>query len=215
MASMAEFVRGVFEEGRVVHRGPPFGPIEDRPEAIAALAEAFAVHRLDVAGPAIDFDAASALAAAGLLRRSSWFLLSRAEPGGVMDRELKLPPPPRTAAEHLSADLMLRFLPTIHRRARAFAPGDALAGILAEALRRWPLSGVLSDLEDGPEEVGDLGGHPGLALLYAERLAEDERPGWKPRAGAMMDQVERVLKGLGRGNSPLLRPERVEGVPLG
>jgi hypothetical protein len=60
-----------------------------------------------------------------------------------------------------------------------------LTRCLAELLRRWPLTGVLADLEDGPLAPVELGGHPGLLLLYAERLAESPRPAWVPRGPAL------------------------------
>jgi len=221
MATLADFLRDLLEEGRVVHRARPGDPGEDRSGATDILARAFAIHRLDVAGPPIAFDFASALAAADLLRRATWFLVNRSEPDEVLGRELTIAPAPRSASEHLSADLMLRFLPQVHRRARSASPGDRLASLLADALRRWPLSGVLSDLDDGPDDLGDLGGHPGLRMLYAERLARHEKPGWRPGGAAMMDQVECVFRGLGKGNSPLLRQARptaataAEGVARG
>jgi len=205
MGALADFLRGLFEDGRIAHRDRPPEVDEDRAGATSVLAAAFDLHRLDVAGPPIPFDAPSALAAGDLVRQASWFLVDRSEPVEAMARRLAMPPAPRTAAQHLSADLALRFLPQLHRRARALAASDRLQALLADVLRRWPLSGVLSDLEDGPDDVGDLGGHPGLRLLYAERVARSERPGWMP-SGAASDHVELVLQGLGKGRSPLLRP---------
>jgi hypothetical protein len=210
MASLGEFLQGLLDDGRVVFRARPEPSEEDRAGALAVLEPAFAVHRLDVAGSPIALDAPSALAASELVRQACWFLVSRSEPVEEMGRRLVLPRRPRSASEHLSGDLLFRFLPQVHRRARSIAPADRLSAILAEALRDWPLSGVLSDLEEGPADLGDLGGHPGLLLLYAERLARDEKPGWIPR-GAAMDYVELVRDGLGRGR-PAGRPE---GVGLG
>ncbi len=209
MASLGEFLRGLFDDGRVVFRGRPDPWEGDRPEALGVLELAFSDHRLDVAGPPIGFDAPSALAASELVRQACWFLVSRSEPAGEMERWLIVPPRPRSASEDLSADLAFRFLPQIYRRARSIAPGDRLTAILAGVLRDWPLSGVLSDLEEGPSEPG-LGGHPGLLMLYAERLSRAEKPGWVPR-GAAMDHLERVYHGLGRAR-PAPRPE---GVPIG
>jgi hypothetical protein len=218
MATLGDFLQGLFEEGRIVLKGRPVPSEADRPSAVARLEAAFAVHRLDVAGPPIPFDPASALAAAELVRQAGWFLVNRSEPVETMERRLVPPRPPRAASEHLSADLTFRFLPQIQRRARSISPGDLLSTFLADVLRAWPLSGVLSDIEDGPEDVGDLGGHPGLWMLYAERLARDEKPAWMPR-GAARGHVELVFLGLGKGRSPLLgRPSEAsasEGVVLG
>jgi hypothetical protein len=104
----------------------------------------------------------------------------------------------------------LRFLPQVHRRARAVAPDDRLAALLAGVLRQWPLSGVLSDVEEGPAAPPDFGGHPGLLLLYAERLARNEKPAWLP-AGPGLEYLELVLADLGRERSPLLAAARTDG----
>lgn len=217
MASLVDFLHDLLSDGRAVLRGRPFDPVDDRAGASAVLESAFADHRLDVAGLPIAFDGPSAMAAAGLVRLACWFLVSRSEPVDELDRRLAIPRPPRTASEHLSADLTFRFLPQIHRRARALAPGDRLPAILADVLRAWPLSGVLSDVEDGPAGSADLafGGHPGLQLLYAERLARHEKPAWMPD-GPAMEQVERVFLGLGRPRpSPRRRAHERDEVTLG
>jgi len=216
MATLVPFLQTLFTEGRIVLKGRP-EPVEaDRELALRELEAAFDVHRLDVAGTPIGFDAASALRASEIVRWSSWFLVNRSEPVQELERVLTLPRPPLTASEHLSADVTFRFLPQIYRRARSIAPGDRLARFLADLFRAWPLSGVLSDLAEGPRNLGDLGGHPGLWMLYAERLALDEKPAWMP-GGAIRDHVELVFNALGRGRSALLLPPVVAGeeVPLG
>ena len=216
MATLGEFLRNLLDEGRIVLKGRSVPLEADRPSALARLEAAFRVHRLDVAGPPIVFDADAALRAAELVRQAGWFLVNRSEPVEVMEATLAIPGVPRSAGEHLSADLTLRFLPQVQRRARSIAPGDRLSNLLADVLRAWPLSGVLSDIEEGPGEVGDLGGHPGLWMLYAERLARDEKPAWMPR-GDGREHVELIFQGLGKARSALLgRPtEAVEGVGLG
>jgi hypothetical protein len=215
MATLGEFLHELFREGQIVLRGRPVASESERAAALAVLAAEFTLHRLDIAGEPIAFDPTTALQAADLLRRAAWFLVNRSEPAEAMERALILPSPPKTASEHLSADLSFRFLPPIYRRARSIAPGDGLSTFLADLLRAWPLSGVLSDLAEGPAEVGDLGGHPGLWLLYAERLAADEKPAWMVK-GAARGHVELVFQGLGKGRSPLLATTMAaEGVALG
>jgi hypothetical protein len=85
-----------------------------------------------------------------------------------------------TPAHHLSADLMLHYLPQVLKRARGLDPSDPLIALLEDMLRRWPLSGVLSDVADAPIGSLDFAGHPGLLLLYAERLSANDRPAWRP-----------------------------------
>ena len=213
MATLAEFLHELFREGQIVLHGRPGDPEPERSSAVAVLAAEFMLHRLDVAGEPIPFDPDTAFWAADLLRRASWFLVNRSEPEEAVRRSLVPLRPPRTASEHLSADLTLRFLPAIYRRARSISPSDGLSTFLADLLRAWPLSGVLSDLAEGPAEVGDLGGHPGLWLLYGERLAIDEKPAWMVD-GPARGYVELVFQGPGQGASFLARDDggSTEGV---
>ena len=202
MPSHVEFVQRLLTSGRVVHHGRPSPVVEPSPAVLGLLEAAFDDHALDLAGPAIWFDAGSALRALELVRQASWFLVSRSEAPEEVERALTTSSVPRTASEHLSADLCLRFLPVLYRRARSMASSDRMTELLAEIFRRWPLSGVLADLEAGPGDVGDLGDHPGLWMLYAERLARAEKPGWMP-LGRGRDHVELVFRGLGKPRSPV------------
>src|SRR5262249_11921250 len=142
---------------------------------------------------------------------AAWYLVSHRETDAEMEAHLVLPNP-TTPSAHLSADLLLRYAPQIHRRACARASNDVLAGRLADALRRWPLCGVLGDLADGLLTDLDFGGHSGLLLLYAERLAEHFKPAWLPR-GRGRSYVELVWTTLGRDVALLqeLRAEAVAG----
>jgi MoxR-vWA-beta-propeller ternary system domain bpX4 len=198
MTPFAEFLTGLFDRGEIVFRAPP----RDRPsaQAVAILAEAFQAHAPNVAGPPIPFDPATATAAAEFLRQASWALVNRDEHAKELKRRLKLPGPPLTPSQHLSADLVLRYVPQILRRARGLDAADPLLEILAQVLRSWPLSGVLSDLAEGPLVPLDLGGHPGLLLLYAERCSDNDRPAWRtspPARAADYDELVRDQHGRG------------------
>ena len=103
-----------------------------------------------MAGPPIAFDPQIACAAAEFLRQASWALVSRDERLTDLEKRLKMPDSPLTPAQHLSADLTLRYLPQVLRAARGLDPSDPLVAAARERPRRWPLSGVLSDVEEGP-----------------------------------------------------------------
>jgi hypothetical protein len=170
---------------------------DGRREVLAVLRRAFAEYRLDVAGPLIELDEEAAAAAALFMARACWFAVSRDEPAEQVAHLLKPLAEPKTPAGHLSVDLTLRYLATVYRRVHSQSPDDVLTTRLAETLRRCPLTGVLSDVEDGP--TGDLtfGGHRGLELLYAERLAANYRPAWLPPAGRTREAVELVYQERG------------------
>jgi hypothetical protein len=183
MSAYHEFLTELFDHGRVVFRSPP-GPVSrPTPRAMAVLREAFVVHQLPLVGPVIAFDEETAGAAAELLRQAAWASVCRDERVAGLERRLAMPRSPRTPSEHLSADLCLRYLPQVARRARGLDSGDPMVGLLHAILSRWPLSGVLADTGDAPHGSLDFGGHPGLMLLYAERLLGNDRPNWRPKPG--------------------------------
>lgn len=199
MTAFHEFVTQLLGQGKIVFRSA--AAPQDRPSspAVAVLAEAFEVHRLSVAGPRIAFDAGVACAAAELVRRSSWAVVNHDDRVAELEKRLKMPDSPSTPAHHLSADLMLRYVPQILRRARGLDPFDPLVGLLASVLRQWPLSGVLSDVEEGPLGPVDFGGHPGLLMLYAERAIGKDRPAWRPaQPGPAWEYYELVCLEHGR-----------------
>jgi hypothetical protein len=198
MGSLDKFLARLLHEGRIVFRQRPApasstAAAKEKAQAAEVLERAYAAYRLDVAGPPIPFDAEVACAAGELVRRASWALIDHGERVEDLGRRVVMPHGPRGPSDHLSADLVLRFLPQVARRARAIDPSDRLLGLLSGVLRQWPLSGVLADLDEGPSTPLDLGEHPGLLLLYAERWARHGRAAWRP-AGRALDYVELVLR---------------------
>src|SRR5262245_59331591 len=137
MLAFAECLDHLLSEGEAVMDGPPVVPSAERAAALDVLERYHRLHALDVAGPPLPMQPAVALAAAEQVALACWRLLT---PEDVTP--LKLPArEPVPPAAHLSADLTLRFLPAVHRRAKMRAAGDPLVADIAELLRHWPLSG--------------------------------------------------------------------------
>lgn len=185
MASFLDFLEGLLKEGAAVLRSRPDIVAGEVHPVQRLLAAAYEDHRLDVAGAPIDFDASAALAAAKHFGLACWFFLHRGDPPDEIEKCLPPLPPPVSAAEHLSTDLVLRFAAQVHRRAKSLKPADILTKRLEQLLRDHPLSGVLADLDEGPSTPLRLGDHAGLQLLYAERLAQNLRPAWVPQGPAL------------------------------
>jgi hypothetical protein len=194
MTELSEFLDRLFADGDVVFPTAPrrASELDEPARALLRLAHADCVR--EVAGPALPFRPRVALSAAEFLRQACWFLVSRNEPPEQVERALELGDP-GDAADHLSADVVLRYLPLVERRARALAPDDLLSRRLADVLQRWPLSGVLSDVLGGPTTAPTFDDHPGLQMLYAERLAGAEKPNWLPpgKAREFVDLVRADL----------------------
>jgi hypothetical protein len=185
MPPFHDWLECVLTSGESVQDAPPDLPSAERTRLQARLRAAFDLDALDVGGPPISFDPDTATRAALALARACWLLVS-SEQGEVALSAGASP------SAHLSADVTLRFLPAVHRRARLRDPDRALTHSLDRLLRTWPLSGVLADLDGAPITVPDFA-HPGLQLLYAERLAVTRRAGWVPGAGAGREWAERVF----------------------
>lgn len=206
MSPLAEFLQPLLREGRVLLRAQPPDPAERPADAMTVLQGAYADCCLALAGPPLDFDADTALTAAKVVRQACWFLAHHDQPEEALHQALAMPHAPRTAAAHLAADLTLRFVPQIHRRARALDPADRLTELLAVLLRQWPLSGVLSAVEAEPLTPPEFEDHAGLRLLYAERWAAHAKPAWLPR-GRGFEYLELVWAELGKDPASLPRPE--------
>ena len=200
MANLYDFIEHLMSEGQIRYGERSSALREPESAALTLLQKAFMSYRLQVAGPLIPFDEEAALKAAELVRQAGWFLVSHDEPESELEKYVAMPGPPSTAAQHLSADLMLRYLPQLHRRVLALNPDDLLAKKLTTILREWPLSGVLANIEEGPTSSLQFEGHPGLCQLYAERLARHEKPGWMPD-GPALEYVDWVRQELGEARS--------------
>jgi hypothetical protein len=192
MSPFSTWLARVLSDGESVQDEAPHLSAADRPGVLATLRAAFDRHALDVAGPPIAFDPDAALGAAVALARACWLLVGGEGESPTVGVE------PHAAGAHLSADVCLRFLPAVLSRARVRAPEGEPAVALDRLLRTWPLSGVRADLDGVPATPLEFDGHPGLQLLYAERLIRTARPEWVPAAGTAREWVERVFAERGR-----------------
>jgi hypothetical protein len=182
-------LKRILEYGESFQDEPPvWRGVDVRP----LLDAAFRDHTLDVAGPPVAFDPAASEWAARLLADACWRLTSDDPSEPVPNRE------PDSPAAHLSADVTLRFLPAVYRRAKVRATDHPLVQELERAFRAWPLSGALADLGGNPTGPTDFGGHVGLQMLYAERVAATGRSGWVPADGSARDHVEYAYAERGR-----------------
>ena len=145
MTELSEFLDRLFADGDVVFQAAPMRMDAADEQSLLLLRAAHGDCVREIPGPTLPFRPAIALAAAEFLRQACWFLVSRNEPAGQVEQMLKLSAP-RDAADHLSGDVVLRYLPQVERRARALAPDDALSQRLTDVLQTWPLAGVLADV---------------------------------------------------------------------
>ena len=190
----AVWLERVLAHGESAQASAPEPAAEDRIEALPLLRAAHERRALSVAGPTLTFLPESAWQAVHLLAEACWKLVAESHATPVAAIGVIR----ATAADHLSVDLALRYLPAVYRRATTREHTAALAAELEPVLRKWPLSGVLADLDGEPTTAPDFDGHFGLQLLYAERLVKTARPGWIPKSDSAREWAERVFHERGR-----------------
>lgn len=204
MSDFEPWLRGVIENGESIQSGLPVLSVGDSAEVRRLLQGTFEFRAREVAGPRLSFDVEVSLWAADLLALACWRSVGGEGPPLPLDGERE----PTTPDAHLSADTILRFLPSVYRRVKNRGADDALVTELEAIARRWPLTGVLLDLEGPPTTSPVFAGHPGLQLLYAERFVENPRGEWLPPEGPGREWVERICVERGR-------PMPVPPAPLG
>lgn len=198
MSSTHCVLEQMLRRGEVILHVRPALSEAELPAIVDFLRSAYEEHRLTIAGPLLPFDSKAALAGAMFLLQSCWLLVSNNESAADIEKAVELPLNPNCPEAHLSADLCLRLLTTVYLRVRMRPPEDALHRGIVGVLRRWPLSGVRSGVADPPLGDTEFHNHPGLQLLYAERLSAALRPSWIPRAGRTREVVELVLQQQGK-----------------
>lgn len=180
MDPLGTFLRPLLEEGRVVVSAETPADTPVTAATVAILDHVFRAETLDLAGPPLAFDAAVAVGAARVFREACRAVYDPSQDEEELARRLTWEAHPESPDHHLAADLVFRFLPQVYRRARAVSPLGPLPTMLQRLLADWPLSGVLAALDDGPSAPPDLGEHPGIGMLYAERFLRREHPKWRP-----------------------------------
>lgn len=172
--SLPSFLNMLFEHGRI--RVPAFAPVAEAEFADAreVLAEFETGYRQALPGEPPEFLVETACWSAAVLYRSCQCLVYR-----ELDVQQTLPPQttpvpgPRQAAQHYSADVVLRFLPDAWRLSRDVARGDPLVKFLHELARSWPLSSVgMPEVE--VVNLDEFADNRSLLALYADRILERE-----------------------------------------
>ena len=194
MAAFTDWLTGVLGEGHSTQTAAPTVSANEQPAVEALLRKAYESLRREVADPPIAYEPALALRCARLVAGACWHLTALT-PDRPLPGNLGVP---ATACDHLTGDLLLRYLVSVRRRASLRGPTDPLAMWCEGILRAWPLSGVSMGCREGPTTPLTFDAHPGLMMLYAERLASHPEPAWVPPPGLLTEYVERAFAEAGR-----------------
>lgn len=111
MSAALEYLRELFENGRIVFQGSPPPLRTEDAASVRYLRAVFDDLSKSLAGPPIAFDLAAAIASLRFLEHAAWFLVQSQMTDGVWQGALDFQRGPKSPSEHLSADLGLRWLP--------------------------------------------------------------------------------------------------------
>ncbi|MFT2010994.1 hypothetical protein ACMA1I_20140 [Pontibacter sp. 13R65] len=144
--------------------------VPEEEEAAAFLTTEFNSECLEYPFTAPEFEKPAALWGARTIYLSAQLLFYRENQ--VEDLNALLPPYKGkiTSASILSADLCLRFLPSILSHLKIIDPDDPLINLLEEHLHNWNFSGVNYSLDNSKLEFATVATDKCLLQLYANRV---------------------------------------------
>lgn len=172
---LPEFLRQLRTGGRIVFESPERSPVDPAAEAdcirmIEALDER---RRWEMASAPPELNREQAFWAVRLLFSSAQFLVYRDLGAEQVRHELfsECPGEPGSAQAY-SVDLLLCWLPEIHRRAARVSYQDPLTDCLEELGHQWPLSSIGMKLRkrDDPFDLEFIWDDSSLRVLYVDRV---------------------------------------------
>lgn len=144
---------------------------QDIQQAETALLQFHASDSLNLPGTAPSFHASAAVWAAIYLYRSIQLTLLRNLDEEAVRGLLTPFPGEMTAAAAYSADLTLRYLPTVMEFAKGLSPKDVLVILMKETALHWPYSSVGMEIQEQPD-INDIINDPCLKYSYIDRIIE-------------------------------------------
>lgn len=169
---VANFMRQLYENGRVCVSAVPVDGDLEISELTSALHDAYAIERQNLAGKPPKFASRAAVWAANILYQSCQFLVHR-ELSEVAVRDAFQRACPETPSPEacLSVDLSFRYLPDLHALARGVSREDPLVEGLRTLAHSWPLSSVGVKGMDAVD-ISAFIEHPCTRQLYVDRILE-------------------------------------------
>jgi hypothetical protein len=210
---MRDFLQALFETGRVSVMPEPrtiSDDLREQAQLARVVADFDRVARLNMAHQAPEVSLRVALWAARLLHDSCQLLVLRNLGERQISAVLTVACPELPSAKTAySADLFLRYLPSLLDLARRLAPGDPLVPLLEGVGLQWPLSCVAMRLKTRPTgNTSHILAHPGLLQLYVDRIIEHRSYYWIDNP--VLVQAVRASY----GDHPELCPDLVQAIEL-
>jgi hypothetical protein len=168
-----QFIQGLVTNGKVAVKGEliPFSN-SDCSATVLLLEEYYKQDILEMPMVAPGFSADAALWAAQYLYTAIQLTVLRDAQEEIVEQQLKEFPGTITFEAVYSADLVLRYLPSLFNLAKGLAPSDILVKKMRKTAEDWPFSTVGIETENSNEEM--ILSHPSLKQAYADRIIAEK-----------------------------------------
>jgi hypothetical protein len=165
-----QFIQGLLTEGKVSIKAALDGfSEEDLSETGKLLEQVHQQDSLEMPGAAPGFSKEAALWAATRFYMSVQMAVLREIDEAAISQQLKPYEEKMTPEAIYSADLVLRYLPTLFELGKGFAPADILVEKLKKFAAQWPFSSVGIELDEKANE-DIIFANASLKQAYLDRI---------------------------------------------
>ena len=165
-------------------------PTADMQAVLELLEERFEREAIGYPGPPLKWDAVAAGWSVKVIFYAAQLLLYRSHDVDDLAYYFAGLGQPKTAAAIASADICLRYLPSILRQLEAIDVEDVLIPILQGVLHEWHYTGLLAGLTPDPKNLEAILEDESLTQLYVDRVIET-----KNRAAAALPELSGSIVG--------------------
>lgn len=141
-------------------------------EVISYLEKEYHTESLEYPYVTPVFNATAALWSAKTIYYAAFFMLCRNDNASKLVEVLKEYKNIPTASEHLSADLLMRFLPSIYNDLKSWDAQDAILPILEMHMQKFHYSSIGTDITIADDDVTELFKDNCFKQLYINRVTD-------------------------------------------
>ena len=149
--------------------------VEQEKQVRTLLETYYNKESIDYPGIAPQFDEEAAAWSSKVLFYAAQLVMYREHSGDTLSVFFPNYEPPKTAAAIITADLSLRYLPSILKYLEQIDIEDALIPILKKMLMEWEYSGLLSNMDFEIKNVTLILADNCLSKLYVNRIIENKK----------------------------------------
>jgi len=169
-------IHHLFDSNEVVLYGRvDFVDSDHQMPALDLLRKVYYAEALDYPYEAPTFEESAALWSSKILFYSAQLLMFREHDVSALSDIIEPFEFEITPSAILTADLALRFLPTLVRNLEEINVEDKLLPLLKDILKRWHYTGLLSDVELDDLEFGKAFDNRCLMQMYVDRVIKQKK----------------------------------------